>query len=886
MPYTIKTLPKNIKELSDEKQKQWLEIFDSTYAKAIEDKMTVANAEKEAFKKANSTVFKESIPGGMNEFRDALVDSIRNNIDKNSYLIDIVGNMAIYEVYSDNYDNEEKYQVEFKRENGDIILGNPEKIEIKDVIVKKSSFSESVTSFSLMESTDNGNTWDVCLIKAGFSKNTGTHGYPRYYPEETLKDESVLKLLENAPAMAYKFEGKLTDLYDHNPSTKNYSANQVGFFENVRFDKFKDENGNETSGVLAKFHILETAEWLKSNLKQAWKAGKNILGFSIDADGSESPKLLGTETVDWVSNISSILENTVVTSPAAGGQVIRLVASQNDKNKELIMNREELIALIKEKAPHLLEGKEVESLKESDLQGILKEALSAKKVEAEQKKVEIDDSKLKSHEDRLNKMSESLNLQESQINFKSKLNESKLPEAIKGKLKKQYDGKLLSVEEINTIFADEQDAYSKLSESFPKSEQPDIKITSDQKTKLGLAMDGLFLGEDQVDADGKKVKQFVSFKEAYATVINDHSAVYADPQIIISDSYWWMPKMEENSFSESYNSKRKRSLMESARMQESLVTTDWAEILGNALNKAMMKEWGNEDYQGWRKLVSSIVPVRDFREQKRLQMGGYGILPTVAEQGTYQPVTSPQDTQSTYTPAKKGGLESITMEMVANDDVGAIRMVPKKLGKAAIITLYRDIFDMLNSNLEQDGSTTLASTARGNAASSAATLSGATFSTAVATMKKLSKYLGTSPDNVDLLGSAFTPRYLVIPAALEDIATRIWMSEVAVAFTGAATDGSGTAFNATEPNIWKGKAEPIVVPYMDATSETVWWMVADPKKAPTIEVGFFNGKQEPELFVQDNPTVGSVFTADKISYKVRYIYGFGVQDYRSFYRSA
>ena len=49
-----------------------------------------------------------------------------------------------------------------------------------------------------------------------------------------------------------------------------------------------------------------------------------------------------------------------------------------------------------------------------------------------------------------------------------------------------------------------------------------------------------------------------------------------------------------------------------------------------------------------------------------------------------------------------------------------------------------------------------------------------------------------------------------------------------------------------------------------------------------IEIGFLDGNEEPELFVQDNPTSGSVFTNDQITYKIRHIYGGAVIDYRAF----
>jgi hypothetical protein len=59
-----------------------------------------------------------------------------------------------------------------------------------------------------------------------------------------------------------------------------------------------------------------------------------------------------------------------------------------------------------------------------------------------------------------------------------------------------------------------------------------------------------------------------------------------------------------------------------------------------------------------------------------------------------------------------------------------------------------------------------------------------------------------------------------------------------------------------------------------------WCAVADPNDIPTIEIGFMDGNEEPELFVQDMPSVGSMFTSDQITYKIRHVYGGAVTDFR------
>ena len=54
----------------------------------------------------------------------------------------------------------------------------------------------------------------------------------------------------------------------------------------------------------------------------------------------------------------------------------------------------------------------------------------------------------------------------------------------------------------------------------------------------------------------------------------------------------------------------------------------------------------------------------------------------------------------------------------------------------------------------------------------------------------------------------------------------------------------------------------------------------------TIEIGFMDDTREPELFIEDNPSAGSGFSADKIRYKIRHVYGGAVLDFRAFYRGA
>ncbi|MBV5350479.1 hypothetical protein JZU71_04980, partial [bacterium] len=74
-----------------------------------------------------------------------------------------------------------------------------------------------------------------------------------------------------------------------------------------------------------------------------------------------------------------------------------------------------------------------------------------------------------------------------------------------------------------------------------------------------------------------------------------------------------------------------------------------------------------------------------------------------------------------------------------------------------------------------------------------------------------------------------------------------------------------------------------VIPVKHWSDVNNWYLIADPADIPTIEIGFMDGKEAPELFVQDMPNVGSMFSNDQLTYKIRHIYGGAVMDYRGFY---
>jgi hypothetical protein len=47
-----------------------------------------------------------------------------------------------------------------------------------------------------------------------------------------------------------------------------------------------------------------------------------------------------------------------------------------------------------------------------------------------------------------------------------------------------------------------------------------------------------------------------------------------------------------------------------------------------------------------------------------------------------------------------------------------------------------------------------------------------------------------------------------------------------------------------------------------------------------VRMGYVDGQEEPTIWVADQPTVGQMFTADKLQLKIRHEYGGEMVDYR------
>lgn len=642
-----------------------------------------------------------------------------------------------------------------------------------------------------------GHTVQVTVLQGGRSKN----GY--MYSEATL--QTIARLLDGTHAYA-----------DHPRSDSDQQSRSVrdivGFYHDAHYVPPGPDAPH--GRVDATLHILEAADWLWSMIREACTLGHpDLIGLSIDIFGQW--QLNEASKAREVTNVVSLNSCDIVTRPSAGGTFRRILHSHSDQ-------------------PYLLQGDHSPmEINETSTQA---ESSTSPSTE--------DTDRLLEQQHNLHTLMHELQLERAQITLERRLLESALPEPVKANVRTRFQGRIFEQDELDADLKAQQDMLAALSATGlirgNSYEKPTIGQMITEAEKIQAAFDRMFDLEVDTARLGL-IRPFTSIREAYARVTGD-------------------PGVAGLSERSTLGTIRVAESAPIARISEADTTTaSFSYLLGTSMNKRLLK-----DYQAWPAewmRFTTIVPIRDFKQQSRVRLGAFGSLPIVAEDNAYSAVTL-TDSAATYVPQKRGNLVTVSREVIVNDDLQAIKQIPTKLAVAAAYTLAEFVYAFLSGNPNiYDGNALFTSGApHGNLG--AAALSTAAMQSGVTAMREQTNYAGKR------LG--LRPRFLVVPPELE------WTSMVVTKSAG--VPGS----NNNDINPMLGYVVPIVSPQLSSTTQ--WFLVGDPREIDTIEIGFVGGQVNPALFIQDLPLFGLNFTQDAVTYKVRHEYGGAVVDYRGFYR--
>lgn len=708
-----------------------------------------------------------------------------------------------------------------------------------------------------------GSVWDVTVLKFGKSARS-----PHFvYTKDRLATPQQLAKFNGARVYA----NRQADDFGHKKRNQKVATDIVGFLSDAR--------ATETE-IRASFNVAPSAGWLKKDLLFAQeKKALGVYQLSIDGFGVAKPADYQGERLPVVESIENV-DVDIVPQGAAGGGFNSLIESFNRNINQhftegVTAMKQKLALLFTLLYPTFLESKGVADWTKVDENQMFTYLLEADKaqgptklpdgmqlteasVDAALTKIReslnpapaappaaapkggdspgsVDPAKLTEALDPIQKELKAMRIESSARMLEGMLIKSGLPTPLRESIASHFKGQAFTEAEATSYINGQRETYAKL---FPAQVNvPFIEAGQDRLDKIQLGVDGLFLESGNslkpLSAEERKtmlkgVTPMRSIKEAYVLLTGDEQVTGVAPR---------------------------------QRLTESIITGDWTKVFADALNKRMVRDYTMMNLDTWRSFVD-IVPLQNFMKQHRLRTGGYANLPTVAERGTYLPLTSPTDEEATYTPAKRGGTEDITREMIANDAVGAITKIPTRLARAASQTLHEFVYDLIKPSINPTvyDSVALYHANHSNTATTALGTDGVALAAARLRMKKQ-----TNKDNSKRLG--LRAGILLVPSDLEEAAYK----NLTPAYSKS---------NQVPEFVQQLGIIPVVVDYW--TDATDWVLVARREDIVGIEIGFVNGQETPELFVSDMPNAGSLFTNDAITYKIRHEYGGAVVDYRAF----
>jgi hypothetical protein len=682
-----------------------------------------------------------------------------------------------------------------------------------------------------------GKLWQVLIIQEGMSKNRNR------YSRETLT--AAAPLYENAQVFI-----------DHQEQPRRFGRSArdlAGFLKGVTPVVLSTGTAEASSAgrlALAATLVLTKAS-VREEVVTAWNEGNTAyLGLSHDVQAESQTAIDGGGVPFYdVTKIESVDSVDLVTNPAAGGRLTRLVASATrapNLERDGQMLTKMIEAIRKSGNADLIAKLEALGATPNE-DGVLAifESL-AKPVAATPPPVVTPPAPQPTREAvttpppagvrHLTEAEYRNIVATGRLSFiEATVRGTALPDVVKTHVVADFSARvaraqtaegLPSEAEITEGVRAQVELYGKMAEAslVVPSSRPQIEIVKDRRKKFQEALDSFF------DPNAK----LQSFKAIYVEFTGDVNIT--------------------------------GQMTEAVRLTESIGSGTFDQILGDSITRRLLKDYAAAiDLNNWRGVVAEVVPVADFRAQRRMRFGGYGNLPTVGQFVPYGALSSPTDEEATYSPAKRGGTESISIEAITNDDVGAIRRIPGKLGRSAAQTLHEFVWDFLANNGTIYDTVALAAAGHNNIVTTAMSSSN------IASLRLKIKQQ-TDMSNGKRLGLA--ARNLIVPSDLEELAFQLTNAVKVLPDTSIATTAEPAA-----PNfINRLNLKPTVVDYW--TDPNNYWVAASPDQTPMIEVGFVGGREEPEIFVSDTPNNGSMFHNDSITWKIKHTYGGAVLDFR------
>jgi cation transport regulator ChaB len=853
MPYEISNPPDQIKALPKQGQEIWISAFNAAHAADPDEGKAAATAWAAVdgkYEKDAQGNWRAKADIAFCEMRSLLSKEIRAKYGEDAYISEafVSPQYIVFTLPDGKY-----YRLSYGVVDNAVQLGeNPVEVE-KKWIEMRSQQTETGEELDILMRLGNalnpeGTEWDVTICKAGLSLAGVTDDkgdyYPWYITEDALRDADAPALFEKVDVNLYELpqQGAMhipAPLYDLKPLLV---KNKVGWIDSVR-----NVAGEGLKGIL---HFLESAKWIGKNLLSAMKEGTSVYGLSYDAKVRAAKDIVDGKQVVKIVKFTKADSVDIVTRPAAGGKFNRAVASVPAQKQEVNMDKKKIWDIINEKRPDLLVGKTFETTSDQEFEALARAAI-AEKPQTDEK--------------------DEVNVLRCEMKLKDKLAASDLPDTAKSRISRSFGGVVFKDEDLDRAIADEKDYHAAILKSAqPQDSVPASRVTGgiDSFDKATMAIDRLFgltkedlirmaglrrLDGQQFFGDVRSTQAVEGFDQipAFSSIREMYTFFTGDPDVTGRVNLKAIPK--------------------DIRSRMEILSNTFTYILGNTLGRSLVKQYLATDY-GESLLISVRKPVKDYRLQEAVLVGGFADLDTVdPEAADYQEVSAVTDEESTYTIAIKGNILTISQKTIINDDISVITRLIQNLGRAARRTHAKYVWNFLINNSNCTDATALFTVGHGNLGAAALTITTALIAyAALAAMTEKD-----SAERLGLLDDQNVKPTLFYPVGLLAAADTVVNDDFY--YTGAADLTTKTR------NSLRGKINGKMVSLLADAND--WYLMLPPDVVDIIEMGYLNGRQEPEMFLADSAQAEQVFVADKIRYKIRHQYAGAPIDYRSGYKA-
>jgi hypothetical protein len=730
-------------------------------------------------------------------------------------------------------------------ENGSVTFGDMTKVRKQVDYVRVSAAAIMSSPVGQKEDPSYGYKWLVQIMEAGPDKQGIAN-----YPFQVLKN--AVPLYDGARVFA------LTQGQHDNPANPFGKSvrDLVGWLSNVK------TNATGIEGIL---NILKNAVWLRDMIVDAWsREKKDIIGLSHDVRAKTAAGRSGRSGPIEVDEIIQVDSVDIVYNPIGGGKFLRMAAAAKAAGQKEATMYKELLAALKGKRPDLkgqieaLEAKG-DAVTQEEITALVTSAVIRTEEDPQGEKIKQElTSLIASLKDvTVNQAKETVEKAQRLFEDTQKLhacanllineiNESGLPDLLKQRIRKQFEGKIFEEAALKAAIKEEKEIADKLTGSGSPHGVGGLRMEfgPGEPEKLQAAFDKLLGCE--VDEKYKDVPSFTSLRGAYTRLTGD-------------PEFRGIPSREGLKLGEAF--------MNIMRLPAAYSTSTFSFVLGNAMYRRLIKEYKAVDYRE-DALISFYRNAENFKTMEIIQVGYFGDVPDVnPETADYQEITMPTDVEATYAINQKGWILTVTRRVILNDDLKTVTQLVAKMGRAHRRTHARRAWAKIINNASFDGdSTALFDASHGNLG--AVTLTNDATGIATLTARLQAMYAQTEQDSGE--GLALSAKYLWCPRVLLEIAKSLNSFWVA-------------SYN-PHAGLFGDKHERIICNPL-FTDPNDWGLIADGGDVELFEGAYINGRREPEFFVADNPVVGQMFVADKIQYKSRHEYEFEIADYRGFDKS-